>query len=122
PIFKIQIYLSSTFQLQNTFQLDSEFTVKYTDVDGDLCTIGGNEEFEDMIKSDLVKDRKGTLRLRVIPNNRGGNRRSSLFRHRREDSEISIASTASMFLSFLFFSFLYLFIIYLFIAPLNSIY
>ncbi|KAK3841184.1 MAG: hypothetical protein J3R72DRAFT_491902 [Linnemannia gamsii] len=74
-------------KLQNTFQLENEFTVKYADIDGDLCTIAGTEEFEDMINSDLVKERKATLRLQVIPNNASSRRPSIL--HRRESSDQS---------------------------------
>ncbi|KAF9566844.1 hypothetical protein EC968_003587 [Mortierella alpina] len=73
-------------KLQNTFQLENEFTVKYADMDGDLCTISGTEEFEDLINSDLVKERKGTLRLQVIP--KGASRRPSIL-HRRESSDQS---------------------------------
>ncbi|KAK3822202.1 MAG: hypothetical protein JOS17DRAFT_777357 [Linnemannia elongata] len=75
-------------KLQNTFQLENEFTVKYADVDGDLCTIAGTEEFEDMINSDLVKERKATLRLQVIPNSR----RPSIL-HRRESSDQSVGDS-----------------------------
>ncbi|KAF9336768.1 hypothetical protein BGZ91_009841 [Linnemannia elongata] len=75
-------------KLQNTFQLENEFTVKYADLDGDLCTIAGTEEFEDMINSELVKERKATLRLQVIPNSR----RPSIL-HRRESSDQSGTST-----------------------------
>ncbi|KAF9151035.1 Adaptor for signal transduction [Linnemannia schmuckeri] len=71
-------------KLQNTFQLENEFTVKYADMDGDLCTIAGTEEFEDMINSDLVKERKATLRLQIIPNSR----RPSIL-HRRDSSDQS---------------------------------
>ncbi|KAG0272472.1 Adaptor for signal transduction [Linnemannia exigua] len=78
-------------KLQNTFQLENEFTVKYADMDGDLCTIAGTEEFEDMINSDLVKERKATLRLQVIPNNASSRRPSIL--HRRESSDQSGTST-----------------------------
>ncbi|KAG0285902.1 Adaptor for signal transduction [Linnemannia gamsii] len=77
-------------KLQNTFQLDNEFTVKYADMDGDLCTIAGTEEFEDMINSDLVKERKSTLRLQVIPNN--SSRRPSIL-HRRESSDQSVGDS-----------------------------
>ncbi|KAG9325260.1 hypothetical protein KVV02_000008 [Mortierella alpina] len=73
-------------KLQSTFQLENEFTVKYADMDGDLCTISGTEEFEDLINSDLVKERKGTLRLQVIP--KGASRRPSIL-HRRESSDQS---------------------------------
>ncbi|KAF9403828.1 hypothetical protein BGZ76_007184, partial [Entomortierella beljakovae] len=72
-------------KLQNTFQLDNEFMVKYTDVDGDLCTIGGTEEFEDLINSEQVKERKGTIRLQVVAN---GSRRPSIL-HRRDSSDQS---------------------------------
>ncbi|KAF9331905.1 hypothetical protein BG006_005246, partial [Podila minutissima] len=34
-------------------KLENDFTVKYSDVDGDLCTIGGSEELEDLVNSDL---------------------------------------------------------------------
>ncbi|KAG0374847.1 Adaptor for signal transduction [Mortierella sp. AD032] len=78
-------------KLQNTFQLENEFTVKYADIDGDLCTIAGTEEFEDMINSDLVKERKATLRLQVIPNNASSRRPSIL--HRRESSDQSVVDT-----------------------------
>ncbi|KAF9193688.1 hypothetical protein BGZ50_007264 [Haplosporangium sp. Z 11] len=78
-------------KLQNTFQLENEFTVKYADVDGDLCTIGGTEEFDDLINSDLVKERKGTLRLQVIPKNSSSRRPSIL--HRRNSSDQSGTST-----------------------------
>ncbi|KAF9928374.1 Adaptor for signal transduction [Linnemannia zychae] len=77
-------------KLQNTFQLENEFTVKYADMDGDLCTIAGTEEFEDMINSDLVKERKATLRLQVIPN--GVPRRPSIL-HRRESSDLSVGDS-----------------------------
>ncbi|KAF9274169.1 hypothetical protein BGZ88_003216 [Linnemannia elongata] len=77
-------------KLQNTFQLENEFTVKYADLDGDLCTIAGTEEFEDMINSELVKERKATLRLQVIPNSR----RPSIL-HRRESSDQSGDSKGS---------------------------
>ncbi|KAF9988817.1 Adaptor for signal transduction [Mortierella antarctica] len=77
-------------KLQSTFQLENEFTVKYADMDGDLCTISGTEEFEDLINSDLVKERKGTLRLQVIP--KGTSRRPSIL-HRRESSDQSGTST-----------------------------
>ncbi|KAF9896722.1 Adaptor for signal transduction [Lobosporangium transversale] len=84
-------------KLQNTFQLENEFTVKYTDMDGDLCTISGAEEFEDLVNSDLVKGRKGTVRLQVFPNrhglssnastiSRGASRRASIL-HRRDSSD-----------------------------------
>ncbi|KAF9394514.1 hypothetical protein BGX21_010355 [Mortierella sp. AD011] len=56
-------------KLQNTFQLDNEFMVKYADTEGDLCTIAGNEEFDDLVNSDLVKGRKGTIKLQVVPKN-----------------------------------------------------
>ncbi|KAG0073875.1 hypothetical protein BGZ90_011221, partial [Linnemannia elongata] len=75
-------------KLQNTFQLENEFTVKYADLDGDLCTIAGTEEFEDMINSELVKERKATLRLQVIPNSR----RPSIL-HRRESSDQSVGDS-----------------------------
>ncbi|KAF8934468.1 Adaptor for signal transduction [Haplosporangium gracile] len=71
-------------KLQSTFQLENEFTVKYADMDGDLCTIAGTEEFEDMINSDLVKERKATLRLQIIPNSR----RPSIL-HQRDSSDQS---------------------------------
>ncbi|KAF9287842.1 hypothetical protein BGZ68_001191 [Mortierella alpina] len=77
-------------KLQSTFQLENEFTVKYADMDGDLCTISGTEEFEDLINSDLVKERKGTLRLQVIP--KGASRRPSIL-HRRESSDQSVGET-----------------------------
>ncbi|KAF9104298.1 hypothetical protein BGX27_010149 [Mortierella sp. AM989] len=73
-------------KLQNTFQLENEFMVKYTDMDGDLCTISGNEEFDDLVNSDLVKDRRGSVRLQVISNN--GSRRPSIL-HRRDSSDQS---------------------------------
>ncbi|KAG0283620.1 hypothetical protein BGZ97_008465, partial [Linnemannia gamsii] len=73
-------------KLQNTFQLENEFTVKYADLDGDLCTIAGSEELEDLVNSDLVKERKATLRLQVIPNN--SSRRPSIL-HRRDSSDQS---------------------------------
>ncbi|KAF8943406.1 hypothetical protein BGZ46_006515, partial [Entomortierella lignicola] len=60
--------------------------VKYSDTDGDLCTIAGNEEFDDLINSDLVKDRKGTVKLQVVP--KGGSRRPSIL-HRRDSSDQS---------------------------------
>jgi hypothetical protein len=44
-----------------------------------------------MVNSDLVKERKGTLRLRVIPNN-GSHRRPSIL-HRRDSSDQSGTST-----------------------------
>ncbi|KAG0365600.1 Adaptor for signal transduction [Gamsiella multidivaricata] len=74
-------------KLQNTFQLDNDFTVKYADLDGDLCTISGNEEFEDLVNSDLVKERKSTLRLQVISNtgsfsSRPNSRRPSILNQR----------------------------------------
>ncbi|KAF8922777.1 hypothetical protein BGZ58_003799, partial [Dissophora ornata] len=72
-------------KLQSTFQLENDFTVKYTDMDGDLCTISGTEEFDDLVQSDMVKERKGTLRLKVIPN---GSRRPSIL-HRRDSSDQS---------------------------------
>ncbi|KAF9929539.1 Adaptor for signal transduction [Mortierella alpina] len=75
---------------KSTFQLENEFTVKYADMDGDLCTISGTEEFEDLINSDLVKERKGTLRLQVIP--KGASRRPSIL-HRRESSDQSVGET-----------------------------
>ncbi|KAF9084520.1 SH3 and multiple ankyrin repeat domains protein 2 [Mortierella sp. AD031] len=78
-------------KLQNTFQLENEFTVKYADMDGDLCTIAGTEEFEDLVNSDLVKERKATLRLQVIPNSR----RPSILNHRRESSDQSGDSKGS---------------------------
>ncbi|KAK3828427.1 MAG: hypothetical protein J3Q66DRAFT_13111 [Benniella sp.] len=88
-------------KLQSTFQLENDFTVKYTDVDGDLCTIGGNEEFDDLVNSDLVKERKGTLRLKVIPKGergsireRGSTRPSIL--HRRESSDLSGTSSSTL--------------------------
>ncbi|KAF9958373.1 hypothetical protein BGZ72_000439 [Mortierella alpina] len=77
-------------KLKSTFQLENEFTVKYADMDGDLCTISGTEEFEDLINSDLVKERKGTLRLQVIP--KGASRRPSIL-HRRESSDQSVGET-----------------------------
>ncbi|KAG0003817.1 hypothetical protein BGZ79_011034 [Entomortierella chlamydospora] len=77
-------------KLQNTFQLDNEFMVKYADTEGDLCTITGNEEFDDLVKSDLVKERKGTIKLQVVPKN--GSRRPSIL-HRRESSDQSGTST-----------------------------
>jgi len=70
-------------------------------VDGDLCTIGGNEEFNDLVKSDLVKERKGTLRLKVIPKGeRGsirerGSARPSIL-HRRESSDLSGTSSSTL--------------------------
>ncbi|KAI1301143.1 Adaptor for signal transduction [Mortierella claussenii] len=90
-------------KLQNTFQLDTDFTVKYADMDGDLCTITGTEEFEDLVNSDLVKERRGTLRLQVISksgsfssgsnsSNGSGSRRPSIF-HRRDSSDHSGTST-----------------------------
>ncbi|KAF9537593.1 hypothetical protein EC957_007946 [Mortierella hygrophila] len=72
-------------KLQSTFQLNDGFTVKYADMDGDLCTIAGPEEFEDMINSDFVKERKATLRLRVVQHSR----RPSIL-HRRESSDQSV--------------------------------
>ncbi|KAF9125363.1 hypothetical protein BGW39_007440 [Mortierella sp. 14UC] len=80
-------------KLKNTFQLENEFTVKYADMDGDLCTIAGTEEFEDLVKSDLVRERKATLRLQVIPNNASSRRPSIL--HRRESSDQSGDSKVS---------------------------
>ncbi|CAO3571583.1 unnamed protein product [Mortierella alpina] len=80
-------------KLQSTFQLENEFTVKYADMDGDLCTISGTEEFEDLINSDLVKERKGTLRLQVIP--KGASRRPSIL-HRRESSDQSVGETKTI--------------------------
>ncbi|KAG0207058.1 hypothetical protein BGX28_001601 [Mortierella sp. GBA30] len=77
-------------KLQSTFQLENEFTVKYADMDGDLCTISGNEEFEELINSDLVKERKGTLRLQVVP--KGSSRRPSIL-HRRDSSDQSVGET-----------------------------
>ncbi|KAG0245234.1 polar growth protein [Actinomortierella wolfii] len=55
-------YESLRKKLQSTFQLDNEFTIKYTDTDGDFCTIGGREELDDLgsqrprprIESDLT--------------------------------------------------------------------
>ncbi|KAG0052890.1 hypothetical protein BGZ83_001975 [Gryganskiella cystojenkinii] len=73
-------------KLQNTFQLENDFTVKYADMDGDLCTISGHDELEDLVNSDLVKERKGTLRLQVIP------KRASIL-HRRDSSDQSGTST-----------------------------
>ncbi|GJJ75817.1 hypothetical protein EMPS_08175 [Entomortierella parvispora] len=73
-------------KLQNTFQLENEFTVKYADMDGDLCTISGHEELEELVNSDLVKERKGSLRLQVIP------KRASIL-HRRDSSDQSGTST-----------------------------
>ncbi|KAG0312928.1 hypothetical protein BG000_006071, partial [Podila horticola] len=52
-IEKIQ-YQDLKSKLQSTFQLENDFTVKYSDVDGDLCTISGNEELEDLVNSDLT--------------------------------------------------------------------
>ncbi|KAF9901501.1 hypothetical protein EC991_006076 [Linnemannia zychae] len=78
-------------KLQSTFQLENEFTVKYADMDGDLCTIAGTEEFEDLINSDLVKERKATLRLQVIPKNASSRRPTIL--HQRESSDQSGTST-----------------------------
>ncbi|KAF9350281.1 hypothetical protein BGX26_011506 [Mortierella sp. AD094] len=75
-------------KLQNTFQLDNEFMVKYADTDGDLCTISGNEEFDDLVNSDLVKERKGTIKLQVVP--KSGSRRPSIL-HRRDSSDQSVA-------------------------------
>ncbi|KAF9365022.1 Adaptor for signal transduction [Mortierella sp. NVP85] len=88
-------------KLQSTFQLENDFTVKYTDVDGDLCTIGGNEEFDDLVNSDLVKERKGTLRLKVIPKgDRGSIRERGSIRpsilHRRESSDLSGTSSSTL--------------------------
>ncbi|KAF9939819.1 hypothetical protein BGZ65_009351 [Modicella reniformis] len=84
-------------KLQNTFQLENDFTVKYTDVDGDLCTISGNEELDDLINSDQVKERKGTLRLQVIPNNeRGGGKRRPTILHRRDSSDHSGTSSSTI--------------------------
>ncbi|KAI8594813.1 hypothetical protein EDD21DRAFT_67811, partial [Dissophora ornata] len=80
-------------KLQSTFQLENDFTVKYTDMDGDLCTISGTEEFDDLVQSDMVKERKGTLRLKVIPN---GSRRPSIL-HRRDSSDQSGTSTIGAF-------------------------
>ncbi|KAF9561116.1 hypothetical protein BGW38_009016, partial [Lunasporangiospora selenospora] len=80
-------------KLQNTFNLDDDITVKYADVDGDLCTIGGKEELEDLVNSELVKNRKGTVRLQVIPagssphpSSMGANGLQGLF-HRRSPSD-----------------------------------
>ncbi|KAF9428092.1 Adaptor for signal transduction [Podila epigama] len=86
-IEKIQ-YQDLKSKLQSTFQLDNDFTVKYSDVDGDLCTISGNEELEDLVNSDFVKERKATLRLQVIPK-----RASILNLHRRDSSDHSGTST-----------------------------
>lgn len=80
--------LHSFSQLQSTFQLENDFTVKYSDVDGDLCTIGGSEELEDLVNSDLVKERKASLRLQVIPK-----RASILSFHHRGSSDHSGMST-----------------------------
>lgn len=55
-------------------------------MDGDLCTISGHEELEDLVNSDLVKERNGTLRLQVIP------KRASIL-HRRDSSDQSGTST-----------------------------
>ncbi|KAG0268343.1 polar growth protein [Actinomortierella ambigua] len=49
-------------KLQSTFQLESEFAIKYTDTDGDFCTIGSREDLDDLgtqrprprIESDLT--------------------------------------------------------------------
>ncbi|KAG0238348.1 polar growth protein [Actinomortierella wolfii] len=62
-------YESLRKKLQSTFQLDNEFTIKYTDTDGDFCTIGGREELDDLVESDIVKQKQGTLRLHVVPSN-----------------------------------------------------
>ncbi|KAF9164932.1 hypothetical protein DFQ26_000868 [Actinomortierella ambigua] len=35
-------------KLQSTFQLESEFAIKYTDTDGDFCTIGSREDLDDL--------------------------------------------------------------------------
>ncbi|KAF9379444.1 hypothetical protein CPB97_008964, partial [Podila verticillata] len=86
-ISKIQ-YQDLKTKLQSTFQLENDFTVKYSDVDGDLCTISGNEELEDLVNSDLVTERKATLRLQVIPK-----RASILNFHRRDSSDHSAIST-----------------------------
>ncbi|KAG0310894.1 hypothetical protein BGZ99_010492 [Dissophora globulifera] len=82
-------------KLMNTFQLENDFTVKYADMDGDLCTIGGEEEFEDLVQSDLIKERKGTLRLQVIPTGSSGNssRRPSILLHRRDSSDQSVGDS-----------------------------
>ncbi|KAF9317903.1 hypothetical protein BG003_000215, partial [Podila horticola] len=69
-------------------KLENDFTVKYSDVDGDLCTISGNEELEDLVNSDLVKERSASLRLQVIPK-----RASILNFHRRDSSDHSGMST-----------------------------
>ncbi|KAF9385416.1 Adaptor for signal transduction [Podila verticillata] len=86
-ISKIQ-YQDLKTKLQSTFQLENDFTVKYSDVDGDLCTISGNEELEDLVNSDQVQERKATLRLQVIPK-----RASILNFHRRDSSDHSGIST-----------------------------
>ncbi|KAG0349629.1 hypothetical protein BG005_010881, partial [Podila minutissima] len=86
-IEKIQ-YQDLKSKLQSTFQLENDFTVKYSDVDGDLCTIGGSEELEDLVNSDLVKERKASLRLQVIPK-----RASILSFHHRGSSDHSGMST-----------------------------
>ncbi|KAF9965901.1 hypothetical protein BGZ70_003855 [Mortierella alpina] len=62
--------------IRSTFKLEKEFTVKYADMDGDLCELSGTEEFEDLVNSDLVLERKGTLRLQVIP--KGSSRRPGI--------------------------------------------
>ncbi|KAG0016747.1 Adaptor for signal transduction [Podila clonocystis] len=86
-IEKIQ-YQDLKSKLQSTFQLENDFTVKYSDVDGDLCTISGSEELEDLVNSDLVKERTASLRLQVIPK-----RASILNFHRRDSSDHSGTST-----------------------------
>ncbi|KAG0223901.1 SH3 and multiple ankyrin repeat domains protein 2 [Mortierella sp. GBA43] len=82
--------------LQNTFQLENDFTVKYTDVDGDLCTISGKDEFEDLVKSDQVKERKGTLRLKVVPKGDRTSLRPSIFHRRNSSSDQSGASSSTL--------------------------
>lgn len=60
-----------------------------------MCTISGNEELDDLVNSDLVKERKGTLRLKVIPKGERATLRPSIL-HRRDSSDHSGTSSSTL--------------------------